>query len=169
LWINRWLSLAVLFCAAPVAPSGAERRRLSRVDTSTIIRGAIVMKRLLIAVAACALMGAPIARSQAPTDAPMAPTSTVNLSLEQQHTIKELVKDLRLPKVDGKFEISVGTIVPSAIALQPMPTQIGVKVPQVKTHRLFVTDNRIVLVNPNDQRIAGVIEEETSTGQSNRQ
>jgi hypothetical protein len=127
------------------------------------------MKRLLIAVAACALMGAPIARSQAPTEAPIAPTSSINLSLEQQHTIKELVKDLHLPKVVDKIEIAVGAMVPASVTLQPMPTQIAAKVPQVKTHRLFVTDRRIVLVNPNDPRIAGVIEEEGSTGQSTRQ
>jgi len=39
-----------------------------------------------------------------------------------------------------------------------MPAEIGTKVPQVKTHRFFVTADRIVLVNPNDNRIADVIE-----------
>jgi hypothetical protein len=127
------------------------------------------MKRLFIAALACVLLGAPTVRSQeAPSEAPIAPTTTVNLNLEQQHTIKEFVKDLHLPKAAVKFDVSVGATVPPSVELAPMPTQIADKVPQVKTHRLFVTEGRIVLVNPNDQRIAGVIEDASSTGQSTR-
>jgi hypothetical protein len=126
------------------------------------------MKRLHIALATCAFLSTQAALGQAPTETPVAPTSTVNLSLEQQHTIREFVKELRVPKVAAKFELAVGTAVPASVQLQPMPAEIAEKVPSVKTHRLLVTDSRIALVNPNDPRIAGVIDAESSTGQSNR-
>jgi hypothetical protein len=117
------------------------------------------MRKLLMTAAACLALGAPIARSQAPTEAPLPPVVNVNLSLEQRHTIKEFVKDLQLPKVADKFPLTVGATVPGSITLTPMPNAIAAKVPQVKSHRLFVTADRIVLVNPNDPRIAEVIED----------
>ena len=48
---------------------------------------------------------------------------------------------------------------PASVVLAPMPVEIGNKVPQIKSHRLFVTGERIVLVNPQDPRIAEVIDE----------
>jgi hypothetical protein len=117
------------------------------------------MRILLIAAAVCVALGAPIARSQAPTEAPFPPVANVNLSLEQRHTIKEFVKDLNLPKAADKFPLTIGATVPGLIALTPMPNAIAAKVPQVKSHRLFVTADRIVLVNPNDPHIAEVIED----------
>src|SRR4051812_10746459 len=117
------------------------------------------MRKLCIAVTAALILSAPVALGQAPTETPLPPASSVNLSLEQRHTIKEFVKDLHLPKVATNFPVTIGATVPRSVALQAMPPQLGSKVPQVKSHRLFVTGDRIVLVNPNDARIADVIDE----------
>jgi hypothetical protein len=129
------------------------------------------MKRLIIAMA-CVLvgsLGSSGAYSQAaPTEAPIAPTSTVNLNLEQQHTVREVVKDAHLPAVNVNFRITAGEPVPASVALQPMPSALADKIPQIKTHRVFVAGNYIVLVNPNDRRIALVLDDASTTGQSKR-
>ena len=78
--------------------------------------------------------------------------------MEQRHVIKELVKDLSVSKAPGDVPVSIGATVPQTVPLQAVPSEIGAKVPQVKSHRFFVTTDRIVLVNPNDARIAEVIE-----------
>jgi hypothetical protein len=46
-----------------------------------------------------------------------------------------------------------------AIVLHALPSQVGVKVLQVSSHMFFIKDgnNAIVLVSPNDRRIADVI------------
>ena len=117
------------------------------------------MRKLVIAAATALMIATPIAWGQAPSEQPPAPPSTtVNLTLEQRHVIKEVVKDLHLPKASGDVPVSVGAMVPQTVPLQAIPSEIGAKVPQVKSHRFFVTTNRIVLVNPNDARIAEVIE-----------
>jgi len=41
--------------------------------------------------------------------------------------------------------------------LQPMPADIAQKVPQVKSHTFFVTDEQIVIVDPKDNKVADVI------------
>jgi hypothetical protein len=127
------------------------------------------MRNFLIVVAASLVFAGQVAWSQvsppteAPTEAPLPPMANINLSLEQKHTIRELVKDMHLPKEGGKFDLKVGASVPASVVLAPMPVEIGNKVPQIKSHRLFVTGERIVLVNPNDPRIAEVIDEPGAT------
>ena len=119
------------------------------------------MRRLLIAVATVlatiATAHGQTPPAQAPTE-PVPQARTVNLTVEQRYVIKEIVKDLTVPKVSGNVPATIGTVVPEGVPLQPMPAAIGEKVPQVKSHRFFVTNDRIVLVNPNDTRIAEVID-----------
>jgi Protein of unknown function (DUF1236) len=117
------------------------------------------MRRLLILAAAAGMLAGAPAAAQVPSDQPAPrPQSTVNLTVEQGHIIKELVKDLRVESASGNVAISVGEIVPKEIALRPIPPEIGQRVPQVKSHEFFVKDGRIVLVSPKDNRIDAVIE-----------
>ena len=117
------------------------------------------MRKLMIATATVLMISTPRAWGQAPSEQSAPPASTtVNLTLEQRYVIKELVKDLHVTKAAGDVSVSVGAMVPQTVPLQAIPAEIGTKVPQVKTHRFFVTTDRIVLVNPNDNRIADVIE-----------
>jgi hypothetical protein len=54
-------------------------------------------------------------------------------------------------------QAAVGDTVPQDVSLQSMPTLVGQKVPQVKTHRFFVTGQQIVIVDPKDNKVADVI------------
>jgi hypothetical protein len=118
------------------------------------------MRRLLIATAAAAalLMSGSLAGSQAPSQSPVAPQSKVNLTLEQRHVIKEIVKDLNVQKAPADTPVSIGATVPQTVPLNPMPADISQKVPQVRSHTFFVAGDRIILVSPNDKTIAEVIE-----------
>jgi hypothetical protein len=49
-------------------------------------------------------------------------------------------------------------VVPSGVALQPMPVEVSAKVPQVRTHSYFVTGDKIVIVDPKDNKISTVVE-----------
>jgi hypothetical protein len=88
---------------------------------------------------------------------------TVNLTMEQRHIIKELiVKDMKIgPPQDqaaAKVPVAVGEVVPSGIPLQPMPVEVAAKVPQVKTHSFLVKDDKVLIVDPKDNKIAALIE-----------
>jgi hypothetical protein len=91
---------------------------------------------------------------QQPQDV-LAPTSKLNLTLEQRHTIREFVKDMRADPTDVKAE--VGEPIPQGVTPQPMPSEVGQKVPQVKSHRFFLTAQQIVIVDPKDNKVADVI------------
>ena len=115
------------------------------------------MKTLLaIAAAAVLIIGLDV-RAQTPeTPAPTQPK--INLTLEQRHVIKEIVKDLKIAPAPAKQDISLGTEVPSTIKLEPMPAQVSAKVPQIRSHLFFVEDSKIILVEAKDRKIVDVIE-----------
>jgi hypothetical protein len=120
-------------------------------------------KAVLIAIAG-ALAFCPPVWSQAThqgTDEPViAPAPrTINLTQEQRFIIKEIVlKDLNVQKARADAPETIGDAVPENIDLHAMPPEVAAKVPQGRSHSFFVKDdNAIVLVSPNDRRVADVI------------
>jgi hypothetical protein len=101
----------------------------------------------------------PVAGAQAPTEqAPPAPTQTINLTVENRHVIKEIIRDMHVQNAAGEVAVSVGSEVPKSVVLQPMPATVAAKVPQVKSHEFFVKNDKIALVDPKNHKIVEVIE-----------
>jgi hypothetical protein len=69
------------------------------------------------------------------------------------------VKDLGLSKARKDAPETIGDPVPQDIQLHPLPPEVATKVSQVRSHLFFIKDgdNAIVLVSPNDRRVADVI------------
>jgi hypothetical protein len=84
---------------------------------------------------------------------------TVNLTQEQRFIIKENVKDLPLPKASSNAPETIGDLVPEDVKLYSLPPVVAQKVAQARSHLFFVKEgnNAIVLVSPNDRRVADVI------------
>ena len=116
------------------------------------------MHKALKAVAFAIMLGCAgtLAGAQTPP-AQQLPTTKLNLTLEQRHTIREFIKDMKGEATTRDVRATVGEPVPSDISLQPMPADVGRKVPQVKSHRFFVTGQQIVLVDPSDNKVADII------------
>src|SRR5262245_3537453 len=109
--------------------------------------------RKLLAPSAFALLllVVPALYAQPPAE-PTLPPRTVNLTVEQRHIIKELMKDVKAEDAKGDVPTKVGDKVPDNVA-KPMPSEIAQRVPQVKSHTFFVKAGHIVLVNPKDNTI----------------
>ena len=95
------------------------------------------------------------APQQDPSQDVLAPAPKLNLTLEQRHTIKELVKDMKADAAD--VQAAIGEPIPPGINPRPMPSDVSQKVPQVKSHRFFLTAQQIVIVDPKDNKVADVI------------
>jgi len=116
---------------------------------------------LIVALAgACAVLPS-ITLAQSPSSGPIPmPSETVNLTMEQRHVIKEIIiKDMKTPaSASAHVTAKAGEVVPSGISLQPMPVEVSAKVPQVRTHSYFVEDNKVIIVDTKDNKIATVVE-----------
>ena len=81
----------------------------------------------------------------------------VNLTVEQRHIVKELVKDLKVQPVTTDAPTAIGDKVPERIVAQPIPVEVAQRVPQVRLHAFYVKGDSIVLVDPKNRTIADVI------------
>jgi hypothetical protein len=122
-----------------------------------------ITRRFALASAASllctAMLGiAPGHAQQTPNPEVPATARTVNLTLEQRHVIRELVRDLKIAQSSDDSKVAAGDEVPGKVTLHPIPPLIGQKVPQIKAHRFYVTQSQVVIVDPQDQKIVEVIE-----------
>jgi hypothetical protein len=117
---------------------------------------------LFVGISAAILTLALPVEAQVPATAPVVqPADTVKLTMEQRHTIKELIlKDLKIEPQQNAASVptQVGQTVPAGIPLQPMPVEVAVKVPQIKSHSFLVKDDKVVIVDPKDNKVAALIE-----------
>jgi hypothetical protein len=116
-----------------------------------------VTRRFGLALCAVLLIAVP-GYAQTPNPGVPAGTRTVNLTLEQRHVIRELVKELKVDSSGQDLKVAPGDEIPGEVALQPVPALIGQKVPQIKAHRLYVTQSQILIVDPQDKKVVEVIE-----------
>ena len=99
------------------------------------------------------------AQVPAPATPVVKPAETVNLTMEQRHIIKEIIiKDMKTAGQVQSVPTQVGETVPSGIALQPIPVEVSAKVPQLKTHSFLVKDDKVVIVDPKDNKVAALVE-----------
>ena len=114
------------------------------------------MPKAPIAAVALLLCCIGASAAQTPAQEPVLPAPRLNLTLEQRHTIRELIKDAK-PQSSGELRVEVGDTIPENVNLRPMPSQVAEKVPQVKSHRFFIADEQIVIVDEKDKKVADII------------
>ena len=84
--------------------------------------------------------------------------ATIKLTAEDSHTIKEIVlKDMKTPKA-AAGDYKIGDQAPAGAELQAFPALVADKVSAIKSHRFFVSGEKIFVVDPKDNKIADVIE-----------
>ena len=119
------------------------------------------MRNIPIAAALVLILGAfgmpASAPAQTSPQGPAAVAPKLNLTLEQRHVIREIIKDMKTEPAPAEVKPAVGDTIPADIKVQAMPDQVAKKVPQIKTHEFFVADGQIFIVDPKDNRVAEVI------------
>ena len=110
-----------------------------------------------VAALVCLTSGA-MAQAQSPQRESPVFAAKLNLSMEQRHIIMEFIKSRNTGNEPGNVSTTVGQTVPKTVQLQAMPADVGQKVSQVRNYSYFIKNNKIVLVDPKDNKIAEVIE-----------
>jgi Protein of unknown function (DUF1236) len=88
-----------------------------------------------------------------------------NLTDDERRAIHQALKD---QPAGTAFNADVGTALPPAVELQPMPAQVVAQVPQTRDYQFVVADNRVLLVSPASRIVVAVFpagkEPETTGG-----
>jgi hypothetical protein len=90
--------------------------------------------------------------------AAFAQTATIKLTAEDTHTIKEIVlKESTFPRT-AAADYKVGDEAPASVSLQTFPQVVAEKISAAKSHRFFLSGDKVVVVDPKDNKIAEIIE-----------
>lgn len=109
-----------------------------------------------IALAAAVLLSGATVASAASTH-PKA-SDTLSLSSTQQKTAwNDLYMKSMNQTVPSGFNPIVGAIMPNSVTTSPVPTKAASAVPALKPYDFAQLDNKLLIVNPTDKKIAEVI------------
>ena len=87
-----------------------------------------------------------------------AASDTLSLSGDQQKSIwKDISSHATNETAPSGFNAAVGTQVPKNLSTHPMPRQAARDVPAAKPYRYAMTQDKVVIVNPSDRKIADVV------------
>jgi opacity protein-like surface antigen len=82
----------------------------------------------------------------------------LTLSDTQQKSIwKDVSRQASNQSAPSGFNATVGTAVPSSVSTYPLPLQARRDVPQVRPYRYAMTQDKVLIVNPSDHKIADVV------------
>jgi hypothetical protein len=85
-------------------------------------------------------------------------SDTLTLTDEQQQSIwNDVSRHATNQTAPADFNAAVGTEVPSAINTYPLPRQAARDVPAVRPYRYAMTQDKVLIVNPSDHKIADVV------------
>ena len=83
---------------------------------------------------------------------------SAKLTLEQAHVVKELIKDQKIEEAPISQRLHAGDSLPPGTKAAPVPAPIAEKLPQLKSHRLVVTAQQIIIVDPKDDKVYETID-----------
>ena len=55
------------------------------------------------------------------------------------------------------FNVSIGSVVPSTVKIEPIPSRTAKDVPSLRPYDFAVVQGKLLIVNPSDKKIADVI------------
>ncbi len=114
-----------------------------------------------IALAAAVLLAGVSAALAAPLESAKmapAPRDTLTLSSAQRKTAgNDLYTGALNQKTPAGFSAKVGAVVPSDVTTAAMTQKASGDVPALKPYKFAMLQKKLVIVNPNDNKIADVI------------
>jgi hypothetical protein len=85
-------------------------------------------------------------------------SDTLSLSGDQQKSIwNDVGTHAKNESTPSGFNVAVGTEVPNSMSTHPMPRQAARDVPAAKPYRYAMAQDKLLIINPSDHRIADVV------------
>jgi hypothetical protein len=120
--------------------------------------------RMSIALAAAVLLSGVTAASAAwwhsSSSSTMAKPASDTFSLNstgQKMAWKDLSTEASQQNVPSGFNATVGSVVPSTLKIEPVPSKAAKDVPSLRPYDFAMVQGKLLIVNPSDKKIVDVI------------
>ena len=88
----------------------------------------------------------------------VAASDTLALSSAQQKSIwKDISSHAATQSAPSGFNAAVGAAIPDGVNTYPLPRQAARDVPAVKPYRYAMLQDKVLIVNPSDRKIADIV------------
>jgi hypothetical protein len=95
----------------------------------------------------------------------VASAADLNLTAAQKQTIVQSVQGEKGQPAPAGFLPKVGVSMPQSVSLRPLPSNVAAQVPGAKDLQYVKLEtNEILLIEPKDRRVAGIIAPSGTTG-----
>ena len=119
---------------------------------------ALVLAAVLAMSGATAASAASHLSKMSNTTSKTAASDTLTLSGDQQKSIwNDLSGHAANESAPSGFNVAVGAQVPNSMKTYPMPRQAARDVPAAKPYRYAMTQDKLLIVNPGDHKVADVV------------
>jgi hypothetical protein len=98
-----------------------------------------------------------IIREGSPTEGMAVPAERINLTADQQRMLLETVRREHVPDTALEQELDDGATVPPEVTLELVPHAVVAEIPMIERYRLFLANDRVVLVDPDTREVVDVI------------
>jgi hypothetical protein len=134
-------------------------RTFGPVEVSMTTRNRVASLPFVAATAAVLTLALPVEAQMPKQNQVEKGQDSVNLTMEQRHIIKEIIlKDMKTAPQAANAPMTVGSTVPAGIPLQPIPVEVSAKIPQLKSHSFLVKDEKVIIIDPKDNKVAALVE-----------
>jgi len=87
-----------------------------------------------------------------------AASDRLDLSDAQQKSIwKDISRHAANQSAPSGFNAAIGTAIPASVSTYPLPRAAARDVPAVKPYRYAMLQNKVLIVNPSDKKIADIV------------
>lgn len=98
--------------------------------------------------------------AQAPTNEPIIVKRSINLTEEDRHTIREIVlKDSTVTPDTSADKVTIGDAPPGSVVTYEFPVLATGKIAALKSHRYFIKDDAVVIVDGSGGKVADIVKE----------
>jgi hypothetical protein len=81
----------------------------------------------------------------------------IDLTEAQQRLLLEGVHNAGMPEARVETDLSDGARVPADVTLEPVPQRVVAEIPMIERYRVFLANDRVVLVDPDTREVVDVV------------
>ena len=111
---------------------------------------------LLSGVTAAAAAGMAQSSSSSTMASPASDTLTLT-SAQRKTAWNDLHSQAAKQKAPSAFNATVGSVVPSTLKIEPVPSKVASAVPTLRPYDFAMVQGKLLIVNPSDKKMAEVI------------
>jgi hypothetical protein len=95
---------------------------------------------------------------------PQTPSDTLDLTKTQRSTAwNDLQKHATEQKAPSSYKPTIGSVVPSGIKIEPVPSKAASDVPSLKPYDFAMLHGKLLIVDPSSKKVAAVFEDTMGT------